>query len=53
MSVLDDILLGVRADLAARQDLVSLDELKAQAAQRQPCLNAVAVLKGDGVGVIA
>ena len=53
MSVLDDILVGVRADLAARQDLVSLDELKALAAQRQPCINAIAVLKGDGVGVIA
>jgi indole-3-glycerol phosphate synthase len=53
VSVLDDILLGVRADLAARQELVSLDELKAQTSGRQPCLNAVSVLKGDGVAVIA
>ena len=49
VSVLDDILVGVRADLAARQELVSLDELKAQAAQRPPCLNAISVLRGDGV----
>lgn len=53
MSVLDDILTGVRADLAARQEVVSLDELKAQAGQRRPCLNAISVLKGEGVAVIA
>lgn len=53
MSVLDDILVDVRADLAARQALVSLDELKAQAARRPECRNPVPVLKGEGVAVIA
>ncbi|HEX6921669.1 MAG TPA: indole-3-glycerol phosphate synthase TrpC [Actinomycetes bacterium] len=53
MSVLDDILAGVRADLAERQDQVSLDELKARAATRPPCRNAIPVLRGDSVAVIA
>jgi indole-3-glycerol phosphate synthase len=53
VSVLDDILVGVRADLAARQELVSLDDLKSQAAQRPPCLNAISILRGEGVAVIA
>lgn len=53
MSVLDDILAGVRADLAERQSRVSLDELKARAATRPPCRNAVPVLRGDSVAVIA
>ena len=35
VSVLDDILVGVRADLAERQARVSLDELKAKA-ERPP-----------------
>ena len=53
MSVLDDILEGVRADLAARQRSVPLDRLKEAAggapAPRNPC----AVLKGEDVSVIA
>lgn len=53
MSVLDDILAGVRADLAERQSQVSLDELKARAATRPPCRNAIPVLRGDSVAVIA
>lgn len=53
MSVLDDILAGVRADLAERQSRVSLDELKARAATRPPCRNAIPVLRGDSVAVIA
>ncbi len=53
MSVLDDILVGVRADLATRQAQVSLDELKAKAEGRPDCRNALAVLKGDRVSVIA
>jgi indole-3-glycerol phosphate synthase len=53
VSVLDDILVGVRADLAQRQARVSLDELKAQAASRPECHNPVPVLKGEGVAVIA
>ena len=53
MSVLDDILRDVRIDLAARQELVSLDDLKSLAAARPPCLNALPVLRADGVAVIA
>ena len=53
MSVLEDILAGVRADLAERQAQVSLDELKARAATRPPCRNAIPVLRGDSVAVIA
>jgi indole-3-glycerol phosphate synthase len=53
VSVLDDILEGVRADLAARQRSVPLDRLKEAAggapAPRNPC----AVLKGEDVSVIA
>ena len=53
MSVLDDILVDVRADLAARQALVSLDDLKAAAAAQPECRNPRPVLKGEGVAVIA
>ena len=53
MTVLDDILDGVRADLAERQALTSLDRLKELAAARPPALDAEAVLRGDGVKVIA
>jgi indole-3-glycerol phosphate synthase len=53
VSVLDDILRDVRIDLAARQELVSLDDLNSLAATRRPCLNALPVLRADGVAVIA
>ncbi len=54
MSVLDDILEGVRADLAQRQALLPLDELKDVAAARPACKDGVAALRGDdGVRVIA
>ena len=53
MSVLDDILVGVREDLAARQSRTSLDELKDRAAAQPPALDAEAVLRGPGVSVIA
>lgn len=53
MSVLEEILVGVRADLAGRQGDVSLDELKERAAKRTECLNPVPALKRDGVAVIA
>ncbi|MBB0245392.1 indole-3-glycerol phosphate synthase TrpC [Streptomyces alkaliphilus] len=52
MSVLDEIIDGVRADLAERQERVGLDELK-EAAERAPApLDGVAALRGDGVRVI-
>ncbi|MEI8055987.1 MAG: indole-3-glycerol phosphate synthase TrpC [Actinomycetes bacterium] len=53
MTVLDDILVGVRADLAERQARVSLDDLKEMVARRPAALDAEAVLRGDGVSVIA
>ncbi len=53
MSVLDDILVDVRADLAERQARVSLDELKAKAEGRPDCRNPIPRLRGDGVAVIA
>lgn len=53
MSVLDDILAGVRADLAERQQRTGLDELKARAATKAACRNPMPVLKGDAVAVIA
>jgi indole-3-glycerol phosphate synthase len=53
MTVLDDILDGVRADLADRQSRTSLDQLKALAAARPAALDAEAALRGDGVKVIA
>ena len=54
MTVLDDILVGVRADLAARQEQTPLDVLKERAhACTHPPLDGAAALRGDGVAVIA
>ncbi len=53
MSVLDDILVGVREDLAQRQAVTSLDLLKERAAARPAALDGAAVLRQDGVAVIA
>jgi indole-3-glycerol phosphate synthase len=52
-TVLDEIVDGVREDVAARQTLVSMDEMKARAAAAPAALDALAVLRGAGVGVIA
>ncbi|MGK5530371.1 indole-3-glycerol phosphate synthase TrpC [Streptomyces sp. URMC 129] len=52
MSVLDEIIEGVREDLAERQARVSLDELKESAAKAPPSKDGVAALKGDSVRVI-
>ncbi|TDC71497.1 indole-3-glycerol phosphate synthase TrpC [Streptomyces hainanensis] len=52
MSVLDEIIEGVRADLAERQARVSLDELKETAAKAPQAKDGVAALKGAGVSVI-
>jgi indole-3-glycerol phosphate synthase len=53
VSVLDEILEGVRADLAERQRNVSLEQLKDMARRQQSPLDALAALKADGVSVIA
>ncbi|MCW2665982.1 MAG: indole-3-glycerol phosphate synthase [Frankiales bacterium] len=53
MSVLDDILVGVREDLAGREAQTPLDEVKAAAARRPEALDATAVLRQPGIAVIA
>jgi indole-3-glycerol phosphate synthase len=53
VSVLNEILDGVRADLAARQREVSLDQLKDMAGQAPSPKDPMALLKGEDVAVIA
>ncbi|MFC7216658.1 indole-3-glycerol phosphate synthase TrpC [Streptomyces polyrhachis] len=52
MSVLDEIIDGVREDLAERQARVSLEELKERAARAPSARDGVAALKGDSVRVV-
>jgi indole-3-glycerol phosphate synthase len=52
-SVLDSIIEGVRADVAAREAVVSLDELKVASKAAPPPLNVMAALREPGIGVIA
>ncbi len=52
-TVLDSILEGVRADVAAREALISLSEIKAAAAAAPPPLDVLAALREPGIGVIA
>jgi indole-3-glycerol phosphate synthase len=51
--VLDEILDGVRADLADRQRRVSLEQLKDMARRAPSPVDALAALKAQGVSVIA
>ncbi len=53
MTVLDSILDGVRADVAAREAVLDLAAVKAAAVAAAPALDAAAALRADGVGVIA
>jgi indole-3-glycerol phosphate synthase len=53
VSVLDEILVGVRADLAAREAAVPLDEVRRLAAKAPPAKDAIAALRAPGVGVVA
>lgn len=50
-TVLDDIIGGVREDLATRQARTSLDELKERAARRDPARDGVSALRNDRTGV--
>jgi indole-3-glycerol phosphate synthase len=52
-SALDEIVAGVREDLAAREAVLPLDEVKALAAAAPPALDALTALRAPGVGVIA
>jgi indole-3-glycerol phosphate synthase len=53
VSVLDEILEGVRADLVARQRNVPLDRLKEAVARAGPPRNVLTALKTEDVAVIA
>jgi indole-3-glycerol phosphate synthase len=53
MTVLDDILAGVREDLAERQALVSLDDLKLEAQRKPDAKDPMPVFRGDGIAIIA
>jgi indole-3-glycerol phosphate synthase len=53
MSVLDDILAGVREDLAERQARVSLDDLKLEAQRKPDAKDPMPVFRGDGIAIIA
>ena len=53
VSVLDEILEGVRADLAERQRAVPLEQLKVMTGKAPSARDAAAALAGDGVSVIA
>jgi indole-3-glycerol phosphate synthase len=52
-SVLDEIVAGVREDVAARQELLPLDVVKQRAASAPRAIDALARLREPGVGVIA
>lgn len=52
-TVLDDIIAGVREDLAAREAKVPYAEIKARSLDAPPALDAVAALSRPGVQVIA
>ncbi|MFI5896943.1 indole-3-glycerol phosphate synthase TrpC [Actinoplanes sp. NPDC051513] len=51
--MLDDIMAGVREDVAKREALTSLDEMVARASSSPPALDAYAALARPGVSVIA
>jgi indole-3-glycerol phosphate synthase len=53
VSVLDDIIVGVREDLAVRQAATPLAELKDRAQAQQTARDGVAALRQAGVAVIA
>lgn len=53
MSVLEEIVAGVREDLAVREAARPLAAVKAAAGDARPALDALAALRSPGVGVIA
>jgi indole-3-glycerol phosphate synthase len=53
VSVLEEILVGTREDLAARQEATPLDAVKEMAAGLSPALDGYAALRQPGVSVIA
>lgn len=53
MSVLDEIIVGVKEDFQQRQRDVSLDEIKSRALQQKPALDITAHFRAGHFGVIA
>ncbi|MGJ9412051.1 indole-3-glycerol phosphate synthase TrpC [Aeromicrobium sp. CF4.19] len=53
MSVLDEIIDGVMADLAVRMQTCPLDDLKESAHRQDPALDPMPTFRADGVNVIA
>lgn len=53
MSVLEEIIAGVRADLAEREKALPFDELKARAAKAPAPRDAAGALRESSIGVIA
>jgi indole-3-glycerol phosphate synthase len=53
MSVLDEIVAGVREDLATRQAHTSLDQLKELSQNRSKTIDPLPIFQQDGVAVIA
>jgi indole-3-glycerol phosphate synthase len=53
MSVLDEIIAGVRVDLARRQETISLDDLKERAVRQASAIDPMPRFRADGVSVIA
>jgi len=53
MGALDDLLVGVREDLAVRQEQVPLHRLKERVQHVDPALDPVPVFAGPGVAVVA
>ncbi len=53
MTVLDDILAGVREDLAERQARVSLDDLKLEAQRKPDAKDPMPIFRGEGIAIIA
>jgi len=53
MSVLDEILDGVAADLELRMEQVPLDQVKVQAERQIPALDPMPAFRAEGVSVIA
>ncbi|MBA3489977.1 MAG: indole-3-glycerol-phosphate synthase TrpC, partial [Longispora sp.] len=53
MSVLDEIVAGVREDVVARQSQIPLEQIKERATAVPPPLDVYSILRSGGVGVIA
>lgn len=53
MSVLEEIILGVKADLLRREEFTTLDELKTRVSGLPSARDALSVLRAPGVSVIA